>query len=178
MQWPLTARPQAGARAICSGVLVLLLAACSTSGLAPLVLEGPELHASLTTHDLDDGPIRHVPRAVVGGNPYLSADAEFVEAIAHSGSQGRLDGEGVRSALYALYDGEADLGFYGLEAASEADADRLAAALRETWAHNVSIGRARVHRRDLVLVIVWHDGVSPECWDTVNAVVARRLVVQ
>ena len=49
-------------------------------------------------------------------------------------------------------------------------------ALRGIWAHNVRIGRARVHRGDLVLVVVWHDGVSLDCWEAVNAKVAEQLV--
>jgi hypothetical protein len=139
-----------------------------------LVLEGHELHNSLVTGELSE--IRHVPRSVVGGNPYLSDDPEFVEAIGRGSSQGRLDGKGVRLALYAFYGAESDLGFYGLEAASEADADRLEDALRGIWAMNVRLDRARVHRENLVLVVVWHDGVTLDCWEAVNSVIAERLV--
>jgi hypothetical protein len=163
-----------GAKALVIGVLCLASAGCSASELAPLVLEGHELHNSLVTRELSE--IRHVPRSVVGGNPYLSAGSEFVEAIARGGSQGRLDGRGVRLALYAFYGAESDLGFYGLEAASEADADRLEDALRGVWAHNVRLNRARVHRGNLVLVVVWHDGVSLDCWEAVNSGIAERLV--
>lgn len=158
--------------------LGLLLAACSTSGLEPLLLEGHELHPSLRIRPLDDNPIRHVPRAVVRANPYHSTDPIFVEAIAHSGSQGRLDAEGIRSALYALYLEERELGFYGLEAESGADADRLEGALREIWSHNARIDRARVHRGGLLVVVVWTDGVSPECWEAVNELVAERMTAQ
>lgn len=126
--------------------LDLFLAACSTSGLSPLVLEGRELHPSLVTRQLDDDPIRPVPRSVLRGNPQHSTDAEFVQAIASSGSQGKLGREGIRSALYALYLGDGEVGFYGLEAASAADANRLEDALREIWSHNMSIDHARVHR--------------------------------
>lgn len=162
-------------RTVLAASLGLLLAAGSTSGLSPLVLEGPELHPSLTTRRLDDQPIRHVPRSVLRENPQRSSDPEFVRAIASSGSQGKLGAEGIRSALYALYVGEADVGFYGLEAASAADADRLEDALREIWSHNVSIDRARIHRGGSVLVVVWTDGVSPEQWEAVNAGVVERL---
>jgi len=105
-----------------------------------------------------------------------SSNSEFVEVIARSGSQGRLDGKGVGLALYAIYRAESDLGIYGLEAVSEGDADRREKALREIWEHNVSLNRARVHRGDLVLVVVWHDGVSLDCWEAVNTEVAERLV--
>lgn len=156
--------------------LAFLLAACATSGLGPLVLDGQQLHASLVTQPLDGESLRHVPVAVVHGNPQLSSDAEFVEAIAHSASQGALDGEGVRAALYALYVGENELGFYGLETASTADADRLEDFLRRTWAHNARMDRARVHRGGEVVVVVWTDGVSPACWEAVNAGVVERLI--
>lgn len=155
--------------------LGLLVAACSTSGLAPLLLEGPDLHASLETRPLDGAPIRHVHGDVITGNPQLSTDADFVAAIARSSSQGRLGSEGIRAALYALYQGEEELGIYGLEAASEADASRREEALRAIWAHNARLDRARVHRGGLVVVVVWHDGVSPGCWEAVNAKVAERL---
>jgi hypothetical protein len=153
----------------------LLLAGCAPSALRPLVLEGQELHASLVTRNLDDVSRLHVPRAVLPDNPYLSTDAAFVDAIAHGASQGRLGGAGIRAALYALYLGESDLGLYGLEAASAADADRLEVALRGIWAYNDSVGRARVHREGKVLVVVWNGGVSPSCWEAVNAKVVERL---
>jgi hypothetical protein len=153
----------------------LLLAGCAPSALSPLVVDGQELHASLVTRKLEDASRLQLPRAVLRDNPYLSTDAEFVDAIAHSASQGRLGGEGIRAALYALYLGESDLGLYGLEAASIADANRLEGALRGTWAYNASLGRARVHREGKVLVVVWNGGVSASCWEAVNAGVVERL---
>jgi len=146
------------------------------SELAPLVLEGHELHDSLVTREYNESSLRHVPFAVIGANPYLSADADFVEAITSSCSHGKFDGRGVRFALYAHYRAEHDLGFYGLEAASEADADRLEEALRKIWAYGGRLGRARVHRGNLVLVVLWHDGVSLDCWEAVNSSIAARLV--
>ena len=154
----------------------LLFAGCGTSGLKPLLLAGHELHASLVTQQIDRVQRLHVPRAVLRDNPQLSTGAEFVEAIAGGGSQGRLGGEGIRAALYALYRGESEVGFYGLEAASTADANRLEGLLRGIWAQNASLDRARVHRGGEVLVVVWTDGVSTSCWEAVNAVVAERLV--
>ena len=146
------------------------------SGLTPLVLEARELHPSLVTRRVDDKTIRHVPSSVIQRNPQHSTDTDFIEAIARSGSQGNLGGEGVRSALYALYLGDEELGFYGLEAASAVDANRLEDAIRKIWAHNARIDRARVHREGLVLVVVWTDGVLPEVWEAVNAAVSDRLI--
>ena len=159
-------------------LLAFLIAACSTrgSGLDSLVLEGHELHASLKTRQLDDSDRRHVPRALLPGNPHVSTNAAFVAAIATCASQGSLGREGVRSALYALYLGKKELGFYGLEAESAADANRLEDIIRKVWSNNARIGRAQVHRKGLVLVVVWTDGVSPECWEAVNAKVTERLV--
>jgi len=147
----------------------------SGSGLGSLVLEGHELHASLKTRQIDDS-VRHVPRALIPENPHVSTDAAFVAVIARNGSQGSLGREGIRSALYALYREKNELGFYGLEAVSAADADRWEEALRKIWAHNVRLGIAQVHRKGLVLVVVWTDGVSPECWEAVKAKVVERLV--
>ena len=154
----------------------LLFAACGTSGLKPLVLEGHELHASLVTPQIDDAPI-HVSRGVLRNNPQLSTDAEFIEAIARSGSQGQLGGEGIRAALYAVYLGEGvRLGIYGLEAASSEDAFRIEGVLRSTWAHNASLDVTRVYRSGGVLVVVWAVSETPACWEEVNAAVAERLV--
>ena len=157
-------------------LLGFLIAACSTrgSGLDSLVLEGHELHASLKTRQIDDS-VRHVPRALIPGNPHVSTNAAFVAAIARNGSHGRLGREGIRSALYALYLGKKELGFYGLEAESAADANRLEDTIRKVWSHNERLGLAQVHRKGLVLVVVWTDGVSPECWEAVNARVVERL---
>ena len=151
----------------------------SGSGLGSLVLEGHELHASLKTRQLDDSDRRHhVPRALLPGNPHVSTNAAFVAAIATCASQGNLGREGVRSALYALYLGKKELGFYGLEAESAAEADRWEGSMRKVMSHNVRLGMMQVHRQGLVLVVVWRDwpdGVSPECWEAVNAKVVERL---
>jgi len=158
-------------------LLGFLLAASATSGsgLDCLVLEGHELHPSLLTRQLDS--IRDLPPGVVPPqNPQLSSDDNFVQAIAHSSSQGRLGREGIRSALYARYAaGERDLGIYGLEVKSDADADQRENALREIWAQNGRRDLARVHRKGLMLVVGWHSGVSPECWQAVNARLVERL---
>jgi len=159
------------------GIMGFLIAACSTSGLSPLVLEGPDLHPSLATVHLNDDKTRHVSRSVLRMNPQHSTDTEFVRAIARSGSQGNLGEEGICSALYALYLGHSEVGFYGLEAASADDADRLEEALRKIWAHNIGINLAQVHRSGLVLVVVWTDGVPSEVWEVVNAGVAERLML-
>ena len=155
--------------------LLLLLAGCARSGLSPLVLDGQELHASLVTRKLKD-VAKHDLAPVVRDNPYLSTDTEFVDVLARIASQGRLaGGEGVRAALYARYRGENDVGLYGLEATSPADADRIEGVLRAIWAHNERLGIARVHREGRVLVVVWCYGKSPSCWEAVNARVVERL---
>ena len=156
-------------------VIGLFFGANIAHGLDSLVFEGYEAHPLLVTKPLSDRPVRHVRGDVVKSNPQLSSDAEFIRAIAASGSQGKLDGEGINSALYALYVAERETGLYGLEAASAADADSLEETLREVWSHNESIGRARVHRRGLILIVVWNDGVAREVWDAINASVTRRL---
>jgi hypothetical protein len=143
-----------------------------------LLLDGGDLHPSLVTSQLDDRARRHVPRGVVRSNPQHSTDAAFVNAIARSGSQGRLSPDGIGSALYALYRGDKDVGFYGLEAETAADADRIEQALRQAWAHNVSIERARVHRGGRALVVVWTDGVAADTWEAVNAIVVERLAAR
>lgn len=152
------------------------VAPASTSGLASLLVKGHQLCPSLQTRQLDDS-VRHLPSGMVPeGNPHHSTDPAFVEAIARSGSQGRLSGDGIRSALYAVYVAEKDLGFYGLEAESEEGANQRETALRDLWSVNVGLDRARVHREGLVIVVVWTDGVSPQCWEAVNRSVAERLV--
>lgn len=153
----------------------LLATGCASSDLAPLAVDGAELHPSLVTRQLEDVPSFHVDPGVLRGNPFVSTDAEFVSAIGRSSSQGDLRGEGVRAALYALYLAEEELGLYGLEAETTADADRLEDTLRGIWAHNERLGRASVHRAGEVLVVAWHDGVSPGCWEAVNARVAELL---
>lgn len=110
------------------------------------------------------------------GNQHLSTDDEFVEAISRGGSQGRLGREGIHAALYARYaTSENEVGCYGLEAVSNADADQREKSLREIWAHSGRLERASVHRKGLMLFVIWNDGVSPECWESVNASVVKRL---
>ncbi len=143
-----------------------------------MALEGRELHASLRTPRLDSYP--HLPPDVSGvlppKNPHLSSDDKFVLAMARCSSLGRLGREGIRSALYARHvAGEKDVMIYGLEAESDAAADQREEAVRAIWAYNARGGRARVHRKGLVLVVVWHSGVSSECWEAVNASIADRL---
>jgi len=140
-----------------------------------LAVEGRALHASLQTPPLD--AFRDLPSGVVPPeNPQLSSDHEFIQAIARSSSQGRLGPEEIRSALYARYAvGERNVGIYGLEIGSGENAGRREKALREIWAFNERRDLARVHRKGLVLVVVWHSGLSPELWDAVNASIVERL---
>jgi len=167
---------QITAKAGLIAALTMLLCACASNGLNRLALQGPELHPALSTHPLDKSTRRHIPYDVLQHNPQYSTDPEFIRAVARSGSQGNLTASGIRSALYALYDAQNNLGLYGLEAESKADADRIEQALRSIWAHNVSLERARVYREDRLLVVVWTDGVAAEVWDAVNTTVAERLL--
>lgn len=48
-------------------------------------------------------------------------------------------------------------------------------AFRTIPSTRLSLDRMRVYRAGLVLLVLWHDGVSPECWSSVNARVAERL---
>ena len=164
-----------GTMTFLAGFLVFVFSAGPMVGLGSLMLEGPELHPTLETRELDESLVRHVPWSLLQSNPQHSTDPEFVRTIARSGSQGRLESTGIVSALYALYAGESDIGIYGLEAASPADADRLEQALRDIWARNASLERARVHRAGNILVVAWNMGLSPEVWEAVNAVVVERL---
>ena len=145
------------------------------SALHCLLLEGHELHTSLRISQLDS--LQDLPtNAELPGNPHLSTENAFVDAIAHGGSQGRLGPEGIRSALYAHYTtGENEVGMYGLEAKSFADADRREKEVREIWAYGASLDRAHVQRKDLVIIVIWNDGVSPECWESVKAKLEQRL---
>ncbi len=147
--------------------------ASTANGLASLALHAPELHASLAPKPLADA--NHGVPDGVHDSPHFSTDSDVVRSIASYASQGRLAGDGVCAALFAVYEGESELGFYGLESASAEDADRLEGQLREIWAHNVSIDRLRVHRGGNVFLIVWHDGVSAACWQSVNERLAARL---
>lgn len=145
------------------------------SGLSCIDLQGPELHDSLRTKDLSGA--KDLPTGVVSReNPQLSSESEFVKAVAGGGSQGRLGQVGMRAALFARYSTDShELGFYGLEALTQSAADDREKALREIWAHNASFGRSRVHRQGRILLVIWHNGVTPECWESVNAVVVRKL---
>lgn len=161
-------------RLLLAGWLCLLLVGCNTSGLQSLVLDGHELHSSLVLKAL--GGAKHGVPPGVRDNPCYSTNVDVVESVTRFQTQGQHGGEGNRAVLYALYhQGEHELGLYGLEALTPADADRFEGILRGIWAHNESIGIARVHRSGRVLVVVWHDGVSAACWQTANSVVSRRL---
>ena len=125
----------------------------------------------------------NIPRALPAGlvlpkNPHRSTDAEFIEATARGGSQGNLGGGGMRSALYARYTaGKTEIGIYGLEAKTLADASKREEMLNKIWANNASLDRARVYRKELVLAVVWMwtDGETPESWNAVKEGVRERL---
>lgn len=154
-------------------LLLVGLAACATRGLESFALEPDDLHASLAPRSLERA--NHGVPVGVSAIPHVTTDAARVASIARFASQGRLDGEGVRAALFAIYEEDGELGLYGLEAATPEDADRLEAELREIWKTNVGLERARVHRGDRMLLVVWNDHVSLECWRAVNEALAERL---
>lgn len=143
--------------------------------LALVFLQGGDLHPSLATPDFPSDALRDVPARMIKHNPQLDSDPGFVEAIARSSTHGRHGARGLSAALFARYLGEDDIGFYGLEATTEDDADWWEQHTRNTWAKNESLGRARVHRAGHVVLVVWNDGISPEIWAAVNTVVEERL---
>ena len=142
----------------------------------PMVLEGRELLPSLRTRQADE-PVWHLRSdSVLPTNPCVSTNAEFVERISRSSSQGQLPRDGVQSALYAAYgDEEQRVLLRGLEATSDDDASSREAALRSIWRVNMRHGNIRVHRKGKLLVVVWHQGLSPESWEAVNSSLAKRL---
>lgn len=142
-----------------------------------MLLKGYELHPTLITPE--PRLIQDLPTGMVlESNPHVSEDGGFIEATARGGSQGRLDGSGMRAALYARYViDESSIGIYGLEAESGAVADERERALREIWAHNVGLDRAIVRRKDLAVFVVWiwtRDPV-PDYWSDVKGSVDTRL---
>ena len=171
--------------------LALGLAACGASGssgtkapeaesqalpLSAFAFDAAELHQSLEALPLDELPL-HVPRAVLFDNPQVSTERNFVYSVSRGSSQGRLEPEGIRSALYGVY-GDEDggmIGFYGLEAASLEVADEREDLLHQIWPVNVSAERARIHREGVLLFVVWNAPDTPACWEAVNAVLVERL---
>ena len=152
----------------------LLVTACASPGLQPLVFEGHELHPSLAPLSLEAMPL-HIPHALLRENPQWSEEPAFVRAVARGGSQGRLDSRGMRAALYGVYRGESDIGLYVLEAESVEVARRREKLLRDIWQVNVSFERARVHRGGKVLIVAWNAPSTPACWEEVNAALVERL---
>ncbi|MEM8757844.1 MAG: hypothetical protein AAGF47_08690 [Planctomycetota bacterium] len=145
--------------------------------LGSFLLEGHELHPSLWTEQPRSVP--DLPTGMVlPKNPNLSNDDAFIEATARGASQGRLDGSGIRAALYARYASDrSSIGIYGLEAESTTDADEREIALRKIWAYNARLDRAIVRRRDSTLLVVWiwTDGPLPEYWAAAKDSVEKRL---
>ena len=143
--------------------------------LRALMLSGHDLHPSIEMPDLES--IREVPIGIgFPPNPKVSKEPEFVEGVARGSSQGRLNRDGMRTALYARYvvDG-LDIGIYALEARTGADADRREKQMREIWQVNAGVDRAMVARGGRVLVVAWHDAVPQECWDSAKTVLRERL---
>lgn len=139
------------------------------------VSEGPELHESLRTRRI--GSIRDLPHGLESpGNPYLSTDGEFVQAMARGGgSEGLAETGFVPRSSPVTLPVKASWGFTGLEAETGADAEEREQVLREIRACNGRLGRSRVHRRGRVLPVVRHDDVFPESRESVNAAEVEHL---
>ena len=153
------------------------LSGCGSAGLSPLAFTGADLHPSLVALPVQELP-SHIPRSLLRTNPQLSTEADFVEAVARGGSQGgRFDSRGVRAALYAVYrdDDNITVGVYGMEAESEAEADRREDALRAIWAYNDRANRTRVHRGGNVVAVVFSHPATPAHWEAVNEAIAERI---
>lgn len=152
---------------------LFVLASCAAPGLERVMLEASELHPSLS-----DRPLAHANHGVpfgVRSTPHLTTDPKGIDSIAGFSSQGRLDGDGLCAGLWTALQTDRELGYYGLQCATDAHADEREARLREIWKFNVRHERARVHRNGRLLLVVWHDGVDPACWNAVNDVLVARL---
>ena len=139
------------------------------------LMDGSELGPSINNHSIDS--LRHLPPEMsIPRNPHHSTDERFVLAISGSSSQGQLTSDGICAALYAHYEADGiDVGIYGLEATTMGVANDREKRLKEIWAKNIDLDRARLHRKDLHLILTWHDGVSVESWDAINNEVVSRL---
>ena len=143
--------------------------------LADLLTAGDLLHPTLETELMQKLPADLALKT----NPQHATDQAFVEAIARYGSQGRLDGDGMRGALFAQYtDGSSEIGFYGLAADNESVAAQREQDLRKIWAHNHGLDRTHIHRQGAVLLVVWIRTADdlPEAWHSVKAWAAQRLL--
>lgn len=156
-------------------VFTLFSANCWSVELKSLIIQAKDIHPLLETQQLSRESIRHISFDVLHDNPQYSEDIKFVNAIARSSSQGKLNGKNIRSALYALYNAGKDLGFYGLDTKNNRDAEQLEIKLRKIWSHNISIGRANVYRKGTVLVVIWHDGATKDVWKAINTKVLNTL---
>ena len=152
----------------------LTAAACAAPQLERFAVCGDALYPGLETPAL---PFLSRPDCPAGveRNPEFGREDAFVTSVGRRASQGRQNGEGVDAALYALYREQADVVLYGLEAADDSVAERLEAQLHEIWDYGVGLGRVRLYRSGRVLLVLWHGGVSPACWESLDAELRARL---
>ena len=150
-----------------------MLASCAAPGLERVLLDASELHPSLSNRPI--AKANHGVPFGVRSTPHLTTDPKGIDSIAGFSSQGQLDGDGLCAGLWTALQSDREVGYYGLQCTTDAHADEREARLREIWAFNVRQDRARVHRHGKTVLVVWHDGVTPACWRTVNDVLAARL---
>ncbi len=101
----------------------------------------------------------------IKGNPYLSEDREFIDAFAKELLGEGFDPAHVRAALFSVYEEHAELGIFALRLDDASSAEEAKTIL---IAQSEGAAGAMTFQTGNVVVLLWHDGVSDDCFAAIN----------
>lgn len=105
-------------------------------------------------------------------NPTLSGDRKFVASFVAMLSEDTVDSGDVEEVLFSVYVEEAEVGLFAFRLAST---ERARTFLQRLPAFQDSTDRSRAYHAGAIAAWLWHDGVSPACWSSMQDLVRERL---
>ncbi len=109
----------------------------------------------------------------IASNPYLSSNPEFVKSFA--GQLLNYDQtltSAVTSGLFSVFDGEHEIGLFGLEFDSERSAAVADSLLKSD---NPDLSRFRVFQKNKLLIQLWSIDTNDSCFVALSAAIITKL---
>lgn len=109
----------------------------------------------------------------IASNPYLSANPKFLKSFAGQllNYDQSLTAE-VSSGLFSVFEGEHEIGLFGLEFDSGPSAAAAEDLLRSD---NPDLSRFRIFRKDKLLLQLWSVDTHDSCFVSLSAAISAKL---
>ncbi len=160
-------------------LLILVAVLAVTCGTRKQPYSKSSLSEFIYKNQLPDGCLQYSAAGAtsfpfnIASNPYLSSNPGFVKSFA--GQLLNYDqtlANAVTSGLFSVFEGEHEIGLFGLEFDSEQSAATADSLLKSD---NPDLSRFRVFQKNKLLIQLWSIDTSDSCFVSLSAAIMTKL---